>query len=142
MTVAATTRVHDADRGPLGVKAPSLGFVVRGSRSIYFAGDTDLFPGMADVAPTSTSRSCPSRVGGRRSGRVTSTRAEPPRRSRLLRPGICVPIHWGTYSPLSWSATKRAATSLPPEEFRRAAAELAPDVRIEVLGRNGVLSLD
>jgi hypothetical protein len=55
---------------------------------------------------------------------------------------VCVPIHWGTYSPLSWTAAKRAATALPPEEFRVAAAELAPDVRIEVLGRNGVLALD
>ncbi len=141
MEVAATEAVHEADRGPLGVKAPSLGFVVRGSRAIYFAGDTDLFPGMADVAPTSISHCCPSRLGAAVGpGHLNPLRAA--KALRLLRPKACVPIHWGTYSPIQWSAEKRAATSLPPEEFRRAAAEMAPEVRIEVLGRNGVLSLD
>ena len=142
VTVVATEAVHDADRGPLGVKAPSLGFLVRGTRSVYFAGDTDLFPGMADVAPDTRSRTAADlRLGGER--RAGASRPAACRRgAALLRPRACVPIHWGTYSPSPWSAAKRAATALPPEEFRQAAAELAPDVRIEVLGRNGVLSLD
>ena len=50
LTVTATEARHDADRGPLGIKAPSLGFVIRGARSVYFAGDTDLFPGMESIA--------------------------------------------------------------------------------------------
>jgi hypothetical protein len=52
-----------------------------------------------------------------------------------------VPIHWGTYSPLQWGRAKRVGATLPPEEFRRAAADLAPDVRIEVLEFNGTLDL-
>jgi L-ascorbate metabolism protein UlaG (beta-lactamase superfamily) len=140
--VAATDAVHDADRGPFGVKAPSLGFVVRGSRAIYFAGDTDLFPGMADVASDLDLALLPVSGWG---ASVGPGHLDPQRAAealQLLRPKACVPIHWGTYSPLSWGATKRAATSLPPEEFRRLAAQLAPEVRVEVLGRNGVLSLD
>ena len=46
----ATHAEHRARRGPFGVAAPSLGYVLEGSRSIYFAGDTDLFPGMATLA--------------------------------------------------------------------------------------------
>ncbi len=39
---------HDGSRGPLGASG-ELGYVVTGSRSVYFAGDTDLFDGMADL---------------------------------------------------------------------------------------------
>ncbi len=140
--VVATQAVHDADRGPLGVKAPSLGYVVRGTRAIYFAGDTDLFPGMADVAPDLDLALLPIAGWG---GSVGPGHLNPRRAAealQLLRPRVCVPIHWGTYSPLQWSAGRRAETSLPPVEFQQAAAELAPDVRVEVLGRNGVLNLD
>ena len=142
VTVVATPAEHDADRGPLGVKAPSLGFLVRGSRSIFFAGDTDVFPAMADIAPALDLALLP--VAGW--GPTVGPGHLDPRRAAealaLLRPLTCVPIHWGTYSPLSWGAAKRAATSTPPEELRREAVALAPDVRIEVLGRNGVLTLD
>ena len=33
-----------------GHEASAVGYVVRGSRSVYFAGDTDLFPAMAELA--------------------------------------------------------------------------------------------
>src|SRR5262249_53720566 len=51
LAVPATPAEHDAGRGPLGAETPALGYVIGGSKRIYFAGDTDLFPGMADLAP-------------------------------------------------------------------------------------------
>ena len=37
---------------PLGTQAEPLGYVIEGDgRSVYFAGDTDLFDEMADLAP-------------------------------------------------------------------------------------------
>ena len=51
VTVTATEAEHDAGRGPFGVRAPALGYLVTGSKRIYFAGDTDLFPAMAELAP-------------------------------------------------------------------------------------------
>src|SRR5262249_15506342 len=42
---------HDGRRHPGGASGPALGYVLRGSRSVYFAGDTDLFAGMAALAP-------------------------------------------------------------------------------------------
>jgi L-ascorbate metabolism protein UlaG (beta-lactamase superfamily) len=140
VAVTATHAEHDADRGPLGTKAPSLGFVISGSRSVYFAGDTDLFPGMATIGPLDLALMPISGWGPK----VGPGHLDPRRAAealQLLRPSVCVPIHWGTYSPLSWGRAKRVAATLPPEEFRRAAAELAPDVRIEVLERNGTLDL-
>jgi L-ascorbate metabolism protein UlaG (beta-lactamase superfamily) len=139
--VTATEAHHDADRGPLGTKAPSLGFLVRGSRTVYFAGDTDVFPGMAELGPVDLALLPISGWGSK----VGPGHLDPRRAAealRLLRAKACVPVHWGTYSPLSWTAAKRAAAVLPPEEFVRAAAELAPESRIAVLGRNGTLALE
>ncbi|MCY7302963.1 MAG: MBL fold metallo-hydrolase [Thermoleophilia bacterium] len=51
VTVRATKAEHDAGRLPLGVEAEPLGYVIEGdSRSVYFAGDTDLFDEMADLS--------------------------------------------------------------------------------------------
>ena len=49
VVVRAVPAVHSGYRPPLGPTAPPLGFVVRGSRSVYFAGDTDLFDGMGQL---------------------------------------------------------------------------------------------
>ena len=52
VTVRATKAAHDTGRMPLGTQAEPLGYVIEGDgRSVYFAGDTDLFDEMADLAP-------------------------------------------------------------------------------------------
>ena len=43
-------RTTPAFRPPVGPSADPLGYMVRGSRSVYFAGDTDLFDGMGALA--------------------------------------------------------------------------------------------
>ena len=55
VTVTATEAVHNGGRGPFGAMADTLGYVVGdpvvdGQRRVYFAGDTDVFPGMAELA--------------------------------------------------------------------------------------------
>ena len=44
--VRAVEALHSGFRPPLGPTAPAMGFVLRGSRSVYFAGDTDLCEAM------------------------------------------------------------------------------------------------
>src|SRR5215471_5769266 len=51
LRVDAVEAEHDGRRRPGGPRGPALGYILRGSRSIYFAGDTDLFAGMAAFAP-------------------------------------------------------------------------------------------
>jgi L-ascorbate metabolism protein UlaG (beta-lactamase superfamily) len=51
LEVRAVHAEHDGRRGPGSPPASALGYVVSGSRRVYFAGDTDLFPAMADLAP-------------------------------------------------------------------------------------------
>jgi L-ascorbate metabolism protein UlaG (beta-lactamase superfamily) len=50
LAVTAVPARHDGRRHPGGARAQTLGFIVRGSRTVYFAGDTELFEGMADLA--------------------------------------------------------------------------------------------
>ena len=47
--VIATPAIHDRRRWRFGPEADPVGYVVRGSVSAYFAGDTDLFDAMADL---------------------------------------------------------------------------------------------
>ena len=142
VTVVATEADHEADRGPFGATAASLGFLVHGTRTLYFAGDTDVFPGMADIAPSLDVALLPVAGWGPKTG---PGHLDPERAAQaltLLRPRVCIPIHWGTYRPFAWSPAQRAAAELSPEELRRLAKAAAPDVRIEVLGRNGTFALD
>ena len=127
VTIRATPAEHRSDRLLLR-SAPSLGFLVCGSRRIYFAGDTDLFEGMSALAGSLDAVLLPvagwgSKVGP---GHLDPVRAA--QSLRLLKPRLAVPIHWGTFSPLNRSASVDA-----PEAFRRHAAEIAPDVEVRIL---------
>ena len=127
VTVRATPAEHEGARIMLR-SAPSLGFIVSGSRRIYFAGDTDLFDGMSELSGSLDLALLPvagwgSKVGP---GHLDPLRAA--QSLRLLKPRLAVPIHWGTFSPLN-----RSTSVEPPEAFRRHAAELAPDVEVRIL---------
>ena len=51
VTVRATHAEHEGRRHPGRIEAAPLGFAISGSRRIYFAGDTDLFPDMDGLVP-------------------------------------------------------------------------------------------
>jgi L-ascorbate metabolism protein UlaG (beta-lactamase superfamily) len=140
VTVKATDAEHDAGRGPLGVRAPALGYVVAGTKRIYFAGDTDLFPGMAALAPLDLAllpvagwgpRLPPGHLDPRRAAEAL----------HLLRPRAAVPIHWGTYSLITKRRPSPAAERAPAEEFARLAAEIAPEVEVHLLDLGQTLDL-
>ena len=130
--VRATPAVHHVGRWRgRGSSSSAIGFVLGGSRPVYFAGDTDLFDGMGELAPVAAAL-LP--VGGW-GPRVPEGHLDPLRAAKalqLLGPQIAVPIHWGTYAPL----LKRPAETAG-EEFRRRAQELAPEVDVRVLPVGG-----
>jgi L-ascorbate metabolism protein UlaG (beta-lactamase superfamily) len=140
LTVTATPAEHDAGRGPLGVDAPALGYVISGSQRIYFAGDTDLFEGMAELRPLDVAllpvagwgpRLPPGHLNARRAAEAL----------RLLEPRTAVPIHWGTYSLVTKRRISATEEREPAEEFARLAHELAPDVDVRVLAVGETLDL-
>lgn len=139
VTVEATRAEHDAARGPFGVRAPALGYVLSGSRRVYFAGDTDLFPGMAELAPIDLALLPVSGWGPT----LPAGHLDPHRAAevlRLLEPRIAVPIHWGTYSVITPRQTARLRRT-PADEFVQHAAEIAPAVDVRVLEPGETLEL-
>jgi len=137
LALRVTHAEHESRRWPLTPRSASVGYVVKGSTSIYFAGDTDLFEGMSALAGSLDVALLPvagwgSKVGV---GHLDPLRAA--QALRLLRPRLAIPIHWGTLSPLNRSVSTDA-----PEAFRRHAAELAPKVEVRILEPGAALTLE
>jgi L-ascorbate metabolism protein UlaG (beta-lactamase superfamily) len=134
LTIRATPAVHDwRRRRPFGLRAEPIGYVIEGSRSLYFAGDTDLFDGMGELGPVDVALVPiwgwgPSLGAGHLDPRAAADAA------RLLRASITIPIHWGTYFPLH-TALRRARAFLhtPVEEFRSHMRDTAPEIEVRIL---------
>jgi L-ascorbate metabolism protein UlaG (beta-lactamase superfamily) len=133
LRVRATASVHDGRRLPIGVRAESVGYVVEGSSSIYFAGDTELFPGMSELAPVDVAL-LPVAGWGPNIGPGHMDPRAAAEAARLLRPKVAIPIHWGTYFGLGlWKRGQAAPAAPPPEAFRTYVQELAPEIEVRVL---------
>jgi L-ascorbate metabolism protein UlaG (beta-lactamase superfamily) len=128
--IEATPAEHDERRRPLGPRATPLGFVVRDRPSVYFAGDTDMFPGMADLAPVDAAL-LPVAGWGPKLGPGHMNAENAAQAAVLLRPSVAVPIHWGTLYPRG--RRRGEWFHAPPHEFAARVAELAPDVEVKIL---------
>ncbi len=135
VAVRATHAEHDGDRGPIGARGPALGYVLSGSHRVYFAGDTDIFPGMATLADDLDVALIPIWGWGPTLGR--GKHLDPAGAAEaiaMLRPRIAVPIHWGTYHPLHLGVLEVPEyLREPPLRFVEAVAATAPDVEVRVL---------
>lgn len=148
LRVRATPAEHDGGgqrpRGPRGLRAPrstALGFVVEGTGTVYFAGDTDLFDGMADIAPVIDVALLPVGGWGPRLGPGHLDAGRAAQALLLLRPRVAIPIHWGSYAP--WPVPGGASYLREPgPAFAAAAATLAPGVEVRVLAPGGATVID
>jgi L-ascorbate metabolism protein UlaG (beta-lactamase superfamily) len=133
LTVGATRADHDGSRLPFGTKVEPIGFVVSGSQSVYYAGDTDLFAGMSEIGPVDVALVPIWGWGpGLGPGHLDPRRAA--EALALLEPRLAIPVHWGTYFPLHKGIRGRPGyLSSPPGEFAAAARELAPAVEVRIL---------
>jgi len=132
VTVRATDALHG--RLPAPFRSVALGFVVLGSGRLYFAGDTDLFPGLANLASERLDVALVP-IGGW-GPRLGAGHLDPRRAAeaiRLIRPRVAVPIHWGFLAPLGVGWLRPGYLTHPGRIFARLAAELAPDVEVRVL---------
>jgi len=143
LKVCPTYARHNGTRLPFfGARALTLGYTIRGNRRIYFAGDTELFDGMAEIGRGLDVALLPIWGWGPTAGRGHLDPRRAAEALRLLRPLLAVPIHWGTYAPLGIGRLQTALLADPVTAFRRHAAELAPEVEVRVLGLGGTLRLD
>ncbi len=133
VTIEATYALHTPARHPFGPSAECLGFFIKGSYYIYFAGDTDLFPEMATFADALDVAFLPIWGWGPTLG---SGHMDPLRAAQalsLLRPRLAVPIHWGTLHPWGLGWLKPDFLTRPPHEFVRHAADIAPEVETQIV---------
>lgn len=131
--VVGTPAEHDARRLPFGVRAEPLGFAVTGTRSVYFAGDSDVFEGISALGPIQVAL-VPIWGWGPKLGRGHMNPHRAAEAVRLLQASVAIPIHWGTYFPLQLGLRGRPAfVDLPPVEFGAEMRALAPDVDVRIL---------
>ena len=131
--IEAVAAEHDGRRLPFGPPEDALGFVVTGERRVYFAGDTDLFDGLAELAGTLDVALLPIWGWGPSLGPGHMDPTAAARAVALLRPRITVPIHWGTFFPAGLARVRGGPLMDPPRAFARQLQELAPDADVRVL---------
>jgi L-ascorbate metabolism protein UlaG (beta-lactamase superfamily) len=142
VTVTAVPAVHDGHRWPGGRASEPVGFVISGERRVYFAGDTDIFDAMRELAtPELDVALLPVWGWGPSLGSGHMDPAAAARAAALLRPRVAVPIHWGTLFPIGLARRHAELLVDPPRTFARHVAELAPDVRVEILKPGASLDL-
>ena len=142
VTVRATHAEHDGRRYAVGPPTPSLGYRIQGDRSVYFAGDTGLFAGMADIGRSGIDVALLPVAGW--GPRLPPGHLDPPTAARaleLLAPGVAVPIHWGTLTPILTRRRVADSAESAAEEFASHAAAVAPDVKVVVLPPGGAIEL-
>lgn len=142
LEIAATEAHHDGRRWPLiGGDAGdrSVGFVVRGSRSVYFAGDTDLFDDMRaiegiDVALLPVAGWGPRLPAGHMGPEQAADAAA------LIGPEVAIAIHWGTLRRVGMRP--QGAIDAAPRRFLAELEKRAPAVRGAHLEPGEALELD
>lgn len=130
--VIATPARHDRRRRPFGPSAQPIGYLVRGSRSAYFAGDTDLFPDMAALRGSVDVALLPVWGWGRDLGPGHLDPDRAARAAAIIDPQNAIPIHWGTFA-LGWPIPRPADPRWPARQFAALTARYAPAVRVCLL---------
>ncbi|MFN8185495.1 MAG: MBL fold metallo-hydrolase [Gaiellales bacterium] len=133
---AVAIRAVHAEHGrmPGGLREVCLGFVVLGNRRVYFAGDTELYDGMAGLAADHLDVALlPVWGWGPKLGKGHLDPERAARALSLIRPRIAVPIHWGVLHPLGVHRLDPAYLRTPGPDFARHAAVYAPEVEIRLV---------
>lgn len=135
LTVTATHAVHSGRREPFGPTAVAVGYLLRsGPAVVYFAGDTDIFPGMGQLTRSGELDVALIPVWGwgpnLGPGHLDPSRAA--EAVRLLEPTYAVPIHWGTLAPVGMHRMKLSRLYDPPHEFAAAVASAGLSTKVLV----------
>jgi L-ascorbate metabolism protein UlaG (beta-lactamase superfamily) len=131
--VRATRAMHDSRRRPLGPSATPVGYAVHGSRSVYFAGDTDLFEEMTDLRDEIDVTLLPVWGWGPDVGEGHLDPERAARAAELIAPSVAIPIHWGTYALVFPLRRGGSDPERPARQFERLIAERSPRIEVRVL---------
>jgi L-ascorbate metabolism protein UlaG (beta-lactamase superfamily) len=134
--------LHRGFGPPIGPTELAVGFLIHGSRSVYFAGDTALFEGMRALDRGLDLALIPVWGWGPRAR--PSDHLDPRGAAQaveLIRPRIAVPIHWGTLHPIGMRWVRPNTRIDPPHAFARYVGELVPATQVHVVPIGGRLSI-
>lgn len=130
--VLVTPAEHGAVRRLGAPRTQAVGFVLRGSQTVYFAGDTDIFAGMAELAPLDVALLPVAGWGPR----LPPGHLDPGRAALalpLLQPRVAIPIHWGTFFPYGLGRVWGRRLRDPGREFAERASAAVPGLDVRVL---------
>jgi L-ascorbate metabolism protein UlaG (beta-lactamase superfamily) len=139
--VTAVGAHHDGRRHPGGPDVQSVGYLVQASRTIYFAGDTEVFEGMSGLSSEIEVALLPVAGWGSKLGPGHMDARDAARAAQLLKPRVVIPIHWGTLLPLGLGRRHRASLADPPREFARETARAVPGTEVRILGPGAETSI-
>ena len=142
VTVEVVPAAHPHGRGPHSrVTAEPVGFIVNGAgRRIYFPGDTDLFDGMADLGDIDVALlpiwGWGSTLG---EGHLNPQRAAAA--TKLIRPEVLLPIHWGTYAPEDGRRRLPTWFDTPPTNLQTELEQIGERHRLHLVEPGGSMVL-
>jgi L-ascorbate metabolism protein UlaG (beta-lactamase superfamily) len=131
--VTAVAAHHDGRRFPRGPGAQSVGYLIHATRTVYFAGDTELFPRMAGLSGEIDVALLPVAGWSPKLGPGHMDPDDAARATRLLNPRVAIPIHWGTLLPLGLGARHRRRLAEPARRFAREVGRVAPGTEVRIL---------
>jgi L-ascorbate metabolism protein UlaG (beta-lactamase superfamily) len=134
LSIRAVPAMHSGFRPPFGPRAEAIGYLVRGDRTVHFAGDTGLFPEMAELASEGIDVSLVPVWGW--GPRLRGGHLDPAgaiEALRMIRPRIAVPIHWGTFWPRGLRWFSRERFERPGYEFAALAEASRVDAEVVTL---------
>ncbi len=147
LTVTGVPAVHSGHRwGPRSTRGPdavAMGHLISGDgRTVYAAGDTDVFPAMTDLAPVDVAL-LPVWGWGLTLGPGHMDPAGAALACSLLRPGVAVPVHWGTLALPGVAGTRRMRSLLvdPPRRFAADVAAAGLGTRVLVTEPGAAVAL-
>ncbi len=133
LTLEAIHAEHRSRRVPFATDEEPLGILISGSTRIYFAGDTDLFPEMRQLAGRVDVALLPVGGWGPRLGRGHMNPSRAAEAAVRISPTLATPIHWGTLYPFGLRRVARGRFEGPGEAFREAVAARSAGVEVRVL---------
>jgi L-ascorbate metabolism protein UlaG (beta-lactamase superfamily) len=133
LTLEAVHAEHSRRRSLFTTAEAALGVLIIGSTSVYFAGDTDLFEDMANLAGRVDVALLPVGGWGPRLGRGHLDPRRAAEATVRIRPSIAMPIHWGTLYPFGLRRLARRRFESPGEAFREAVAARGQGVDVRIL---------
>lgn len=120
-------------RWPFEARARAVGYLLEGPTSLYFAGDTGYFPGMADLHGRADIALLPIGRWGPHPGPGHLDADGAAAVAALIAARVVVPIHWGTLYPRGLDRAYRRPLDRPAVAFEAAMARRAPDCDARIL---------